>query len=86
MDTTPVLTVTSGGTQPEPPEAFVDRVAEKMRTLAAVKPAIVRLLEWQIDQDSNLSESRENHDAHHEQREEEDDQGAFDRITRHTSQ
>jgi hypothetical protein len=28
---------------------FVDRVAAKVRTLAAVKPALVRLLEWQID-------------------------------------
>jgi hypothetical protein len=30
---------------------FVDRVAEKVRTLAAVKPARVRLLEWQIDEE-----------------------------------
>ena len=30
---------------------FVDRVADKVRTLAAVKPALVRLLEWQIDQE-----------------------------------
>jgi hypothetical protein len=42
MNTTPVLTVSD-----DPP--FVDRVAEKVRTLAAVKPALVRLLEWQID-------------------------------------
>jgi hypothetical protein len=42
MQTTPVLTVAD-----DPP--FVDRVADKVRTLAAVKPALVRLLEWQID-------------------------------------
>jgi len=42
MNTTPVLTASD-----DPP--FVDRIAEKVRTLAAVKPALVRLLEWQID-------------------------------------
>ena len=29
---------------------FVDRVADKVRTLAAVKSALVRLLEWQDDE------------------------------------
>jgi hypothetical protein len=48
MDTTPVLTVSD-----DPP--FVDRVADKVRTLAAVKPALVRLLEWQIDVALSLS-------------------------------
>lgn len=32
----------------DPP--FVDRIAEKVRTLATVKPALVRLLEWQVDE------------------------------------
>ena len=31
----------------DPP--FVERIADKVRTLAAVKPALVRRLEWQID-------------------------------------
>lgn len=50
MDTTPVLTevVPSDLTEAFP---FVDRVADKVLTLAAVKPALVRLLEWQIDQE-----------------------------------
>jgi hypothetical protein len=34
-------------------------VAEKVRTLAAVKPALVRLLEWQIDQELERSEQDE---------------------------
>jgi hypothetical protein len=38
---------------------FVDRVAEKVRTLAAVKPALVRLLEWQIDQALERAEQLE---------------------------
>ena len=42
METTPTLTTD------DPP--FVDRVADKVRTLAAVKPALVRWLEWQIDE------------------------------------
>jgi hypothetical protein len=44
MDTMPVLTVAD-----DPP--FVDRVADKVRALATVKPALVRLFEWQIDQE-----------------------------------
>jgi hypothetical protein len=31
-------------------------VADKVRTLAAVKPALVRLLEWQIDQELERNE------------------------------
>ena len=34
----------------------VDRIADKVRTLAAVKPALVRLLEWQIDQELERTE------------------------------
>ena len=30
--------------------AVVERVADKMRALAVTKPALVRLLEWQIDE------------------------------------
>lgn len=40
--TAPVLAVSD-----DPP--YVDRITDKVRTLAAVKPALVRLLEWQID-------------------------------------
>jgi hypothetical protein len=40
-------TIAQAATANLPP--FVDRVADKVRTLAAVKPALVRLLEWQID-------------------------------------
>jgi hypothetical protein len=36
----------------------VDRFAEKMRTLAAMKPALARLLEWQIDQELERAASR----------------------------
>jgi hypothetical protein len=39
-------------------DPFVERVADKMRTLAAVKPALVRLLEWQIDQELERAASR----------------------------
>jgi len=42
MNTTPVLIVADDS-------PVIDRIAEKVRTLAAVKPALVRLLEWQID-------------------------------------
>jgi hypothetical protein len=44
MHTTPVSTVADD-------LPFVDRVAEKVRTLVAVKPALVRLLEWQLDEE-----------------------------------
>lgn len=47
MDTTPVLTV-----EDDP----VERVAEKVHRLAAVKPALVRLLEWQIDRELERTE------------------------------
>ena len=47
MDATSVYAVSE-----DPP--FVDRVADKMQTLAAVKPALVRLLEWQIDEVTRL--------------------------------
>jgi hypothetical protein len=30
---------------------FIDRIGHKVRTLTAVKPAIVRLMEWQIDEE-----------------------------------
>ena len=52
MNTTPVLTVAH-----DPP--FVDRVAEKVRTLGAVKPALVRLFEWQLDRELERGEQRE---------------------------
>jgi len=42
MDATPVLARTD-----DP----VDRVIEKIQQLAAVRPALLRLLEWQIDQE-----------------------------------
>jgi hypothetical protein len=42
MDTTPVLARTD-----DP----VDRVIENIQQLAAVRPALLRLLEWQIDQE-----------------------------------
>jgi len=51
MDMTPVLTVADDS-------PFVDRVTEKVRTLATVKPALVRLLEWQIDQELERSEQQ----------------------------
>ena len=52
METTPVLI------SDDP----IERVALKVQQLAAVKPALVRLLEWQIDQelergDQQLAES-----------------------------
>jgi hypothetical protein len=37
---------------------FVDRVADKVRTLAAVKPALVRLLEWQIETEIELAQEQ----------------------------
>jgi hypothetical protein len=46
MNTTPVLTVVDDS-------PVIDRIADKVRTLAAVKPALVRLLEWQIDGNSS---------------------------------
>ena len=54
---TPVFTVAEMSlsglrTVNDPP--FVERIADKVRTLAAVKPALVRLLEWQIDQELEL--------------------------------
>jgi hypothetical protein len=42
MDMRPVLTI---------PNDPVERIALKVQQLAAVKPALVRLLEWQIDQE-----------------------------------
>jgi hypothetical protein len=61
MDTTPVLTVAprSGKFAKTDDSPFVDRVADKVRTLAAVKPALVRLLEWQIDQELERSQQQE---------------------------
>ena len=50
MDTTSVLTVAA-----DP----VERIALKVQQLAAVKPALVRLLEWQIDQELERSEQEE---------------------------
>ena len=52
MNTTPVSPVTTCPildklTDPR----FVDRIADKVRALAAVKPPLVRVLEWQIDQE-----------------------------------
>jgi hypothetical protein len=43
MNTAPAHTLTN-----DPP--FVERIVEKVRALALVKPALVRLLEWQIDE------------------------------------
>ena len=56
MNTTPVLTVADDS-------PFVDRVAEKVRALAAVKPALVRLLEWQIDQELERSSDHDDREA-----------------------
>jgi hypothetical protein len=56
----PVLTVTDDS-------PFVDRIADKVRTLAAVKPALVRLLEWQIDQELERGEGVPRLDALHQE-------------------
>ena len=60
MDTTPVLTVKNGlrssYTEQRDDPPFVDRISEKVRTLAAVKPALVRLLEWHIDEELERTE------------------------------
>jgi hypothetical protein len=47
-----VLTVSD-----DPP--FVERISNTVRTLAAVKPALVRLPEWQIDQELERGVSEE---------------------------
>ena len=39
----------------------VDRISDKVRTLAALKPALVRLLEWQIDQELERTEKGGRH-------------------------
>jgi len=51
MNTTPVLTVVDDS-------PVIDRIADKVRTLAAVKPALVRLLEWQIDEELERSDEK----------------------------
>ena len=35
-----------------------NRVADKVRTLAAVRPALVRLLEWELDRELERAEER----------------------------
>ena len=49
MDTTPVLTVA---------DHPVDRMMEKVQQLAALRPALVRLLEWELDRNSNVPRSQ----------------------------
>ena len=49
MDTTPVLTVAD-----DP----VDRVMEKVQQLATLRPALVRLLEWELDKELERTEQR----------------------------
>ena len=71
MATTPVLTV-----EDDPP--FVEG-AHARRGEAGARGGCSN---GRSIRNSNLSESRKNH-AHHEQRDEEHVQGAFDRITRH---
>ena len=55
MGSTPVLIVTD-----DP----VDRVMEKVQQLATLRPALLRLLEWQIDQELERADQRTI--AHHE--------------------
>jgi hypothetical protein len=52
MDKTPVLAVADDS-------PFIDRVADRVRTLAAVRGAFVRLLEWKIDQELERSQQQE---------------------------
>jgi helix-turn-helix protein len=51
MVTTPVPTASDDS-------PFVDRVPDKVRTLTAVKPALVRLLEWELDKTLERGEPR----------------------------
>jgi hypothetical protein len=57
MDTTPVLTVETGSRmEPVIDPPFVDRVADKVRTLAAVKPALCVL--WRTSEDRRAGGKR----------------------------